>query len=113
MINEVIIMGRIATDLEPILINDNMLLKFNLALNRDKDNAEFFPVECWNKIALNVLDFAQKGTQILVKGHLKQDRFTAKDERKRSVIKIKAQYITVLSSKPKEVADEIMDSTNN
>ena len=78
MINEVIIMGRIVNELEPHLTGENMVLKFNIAVNNN-NMAEFFPVECWNKVALNVIDFAQKGTLILVKGRLKQDRFKGTD----------------------------------
>ena len=101
MINEVIIMGRIVNELEPHLTGENMVLKFNIAVNNN-DVAEFFSVECWNKVALNVIDYAQKGTLILVKGRLKQDRFTGTDGKNKSIIKIKAKYITVLSQRPKE-----------
>ena len=101
MINEVIIMGRIVNELEPHLTGENMVLKFKIAVNNN-DMADFFPVECWNKVALNVIDFAQKGTLILVKGRLKQDRFKGTDGKNKSMIKIKAKYITVLSQRPKE-----------
>lgn len=103
MINEVIIMGRIANELEPNLVGENMVLRFNIAVNIG-DEAEFFPIECWNKVALNVMDYGNKGTLILVKGRLKQDRFEGKDGKNKSIIKVKAKYITVLSQ-PKEVTE--------
>lgn len=91
MINEVIMMGRIVNDLEPNLVGENMVLRFTMAVNNG-DEADFFPVECWNKVALNVMDYANKGTLILVKGRLKQDRFEGKDGKNKSIIKIKAKY---------------------
>lgn len=100
MINDVFIEGRIAHDLEPrILKDDKMVLSFSIAVNKDKESkAEYFSVECWNDVALNVLDLAGKGSMILVKGRLKQEQYT-KDETIRYVTRIIANYIKVLSSK--------------
>ena len=100
MINDVFLEGRIAHDLEPrIFKDDKMVLSFSIAVNKDKESkAEYFSVECWNDVALNVLDLAGKGSMILVKGRLKQEQYT-KDETIRYVTRIIANYIKVLSSK--------------
>lgn len=95
MLNQVTIIGRIANDLEPILVGETMVVRFNLAVNLDKDKADFFPIECWDKIALNLLDYAAKGTEVLISGYLKQDRFTDKNGNKKSKIKVKAKYIRI------------------
>lgn len=100
MINEVIIEGRIAHDLEPRIIHDDkMVLNFSIAFNKKKDSeAEYFSVSCWDDVALNVLQFAEKGSMVLIKGRLQQEHYS-KEQSVKYIIKIIANYVKVLSIK--------------
>ena len=96
--NEVLLIGRISTDLELKETNNGKLVNFNIAVNRqDKEkNADFLPVVCFNQLAENICSYQKKGNMIAVKGSLRQNEYTDKEGNKRysfNVISSRVQFL--------------------
>lgn len=83
--NIVVLVGRISTDLNLEHVGDKQTAKcrFNLAVNRmKKDETDFIPIEVWNKIAENLVNYKSKGDQVVVEGRLQVDRYQKYGENK-------------------------------
>lgn len=95
-------------------------VKIQLAVNSKTKNEEvsYFHVEAWGKQAQIISEYCVKGTELLVQGELKQDRWTNKEGMKRDKIKLVANYIQLgskyiqLGSKKetKPIEDEVEDN---
>ncbi|MDK9847706.1 single-stranded DNA-binding protein [Staphylococcus equorum] len=71
MINKVIYMGRIATDLKVRKSkNDKSYVFFNLAVPRTYDNEKIDFINCvvWNSKAENLVEYQSKGNLITIEG---------------------------------------------
>ena len=58
--NNVNLVGRIATDLELKEAGFGKYVNFSLAINKGKENATFIPVTAFNKVAENLVQFQKK-----------------------------------------------------
>ena len=107
MINRVVLVGRITKDVGSdersfsYIGNGTAKAVVNIAVNRgvkkgDKweDEASFFDVVIWGKLAENLKPRLTKGTQITVSGYLKQDRWE-KDGQKQSRVQIIADMVEI------------------
>lgn len=88
--------GRLVADPEIKLVKDDEIkvANFRLANNEsDKDNAEYFDVCCWDKLA----DFAEarckKGNKVFIQGTYNMESYQDKDDKRRYKFKIIAQKI--------------------
>jgi single-strand DNA-binding protein len=102
------LIGRLTRDPEVKFLPSGMqVTSLSIAVNRnfkDKDGewreeASFFDVETFGKIAERAGTQLSKGYQILIEGELKQDRWESPSGEKRSKVKIVA-YRIVLLGKP-------------
>ena len=106
-INSVVLVGRITKDVGSdersfsYIGNGTAKAVVNIAVNRgvkkgDKweDEASFFDVVIWGKMAENLKPKLIKGRQITVSGYLKQDRWE-KDGQKQSRVQIIADMVEV------------------
>ena len=113
-INSVVLVGRITKDVGSdersfsYVGNGTAKAVVNIAVNRgvkkgDKweDEASFFDVVIWGKLAENLKPRLTKGTQITVSGYLKQDRWE-KDGQKQSKIYINADMVEIPNVSKKE-----------
>ena len=110
MLNQVTLIGRIATeiDLRYTPGKGTAVAKFNLAVNRNynsKQEADFIRVEVWGKQAENTAQYVGKGSKVAVTGELNIDQYE-KDGQKRTATKVKANNVTFLDSKKKDFIDE-------
>lgn len=74
--NKVVLIGRITKDLE--LRNTSKgtsVCEFTLAVNRDKDNADFVNCIVWNKLAENLTKYQSKGSQIGLSGEIRTESY--------------------------------------
>lgn len=70
------LIGRITKDLElRHTSNDKVVCDFTLAVNRDKDNADFINCVVWNNQAENLCKYQGKGSLIAVFGELRVDTY--------------------------------------
>lgn len=106
-LNEVRLIGNLTKDPESRAAGSHTIVGFSIAVNRKskgsdgqaKEEVSFFDCEAWNKTGELVMQYCKKGRQVLVCGRLQQDRWE-KDGVKRSKIKVVADNIQFLGSKP-------------
>ena len=103
MLNNVVLVGRIASGLEiNEAENNRKVATMTLAIPRNYKNpdgtydTDFIPCTLWNGIAENTAVYCKQGDLVGVKGRL---------QNKEGKIEIVAEKLTFLSSKPKEKED--------
>lgn len=103
-INRVIVVGRLASDVELRYTPGNVAVaRFRIAVGGKQkadgtDNVSFFNVVVWNKQAELCSKFLSKGKQIAIDGRLEQRSWEAQDGTKRNVVEIVAERIEFLGS---------------
>lgn len=96
MLNQTVLVGRIANDFEK---GENEKVVVTLAVPRSYKNAEgeyetdFIPCVLWKGIATNTLEYCRKGDLIGIKGRIQSNE---------NKIEIVAEKVTFLSSKKTE-----------
>lgn len=108
-INTLTISGRLTADAQAQTFqNGGAVAKFSVAVNRSTkgqdgnytDVASFFNVNYSSKGAANFSQYLKKGTQVMIKGYLVQDRWQDKNTgENRTSVSIKAEEI-VLGNSP-------------
>ena len=109
-LNNVILMGRLTKSVGDdersfgFIGNGQAHAICSIAVNRSKkvndnwtDEVSFFNINIWGKTAENLKPYLTKGTQIVVKGYLKQDRWE-KDGKKNSSVSIVADEVRLCDS---------------
>lgn len=98
--NRVCLCGRITKDLELNKTSSGKsVCNFTIAINRDKDNADFIDIQTWNEQADNLCKYQGKGSLIGIDGALRKDVYTREDGTKASRTYVLANHIEYLSSK--------------
>ena len=83
--NKCILQGRITDNLEiKNTQNGKQVLSFNLAVRRDKDNADFIPCVAWEKTAGMIGQYFHKGDGIIVEGRLQSRKWQDKNGNNRT-----------------------------
>ena len=85
---EVQLHGRLVDD--PVFDAKNELTKFTIAVDDGykKDHAHFFDVVAWKKKAENIVNYFEKGKEIIVVGKLQQERWKNEEGKTRSKVTI-------------------------
>ena len=103
--NQVTLIGRLTKDAELKDLNGLTKLDFSLAFNTSKKNGDkyvdesnFINLSLWGKVATALKPYMTKGSQVLVSGELKQDRWE-KDGQKFSALKVIANSVQLLGSR--------------
>jgi len=115
-LNSVLFIGRVTRDGElKYLESGAAILKFSLAVNRSippkdggewKNEASFFDLQAWGKMAEQKAPHIVKGKQIAVVGKLRQDRWE-KDGQSQSKIYVVVSGIQILADpRPKGEQDQ-------
>jgi single-strand DNA-binding protein len=105
-INSVVLVGRLTRDAELKYTNSGLpISKLGLAVNRKRkkdgqwtEEANFFDILLWGKIAEVLQQYLTKGKQICVQGELSQNRWE-QDGQPRSRVEIVATNVQLLSSR--------------
>lgn len=101
--NRCCIIGRIANDLEVKYVRgkegDFATLKFNLAVNKDKDKTNFIPIRVLGKLAENLVNYQKKGSLIGIEGSIEIDNYEDKDGNKITRVYVLANGIEYLEKK--------------
>lgn len=99
-INQVILMGRLTRDPEMrTTTSGKSITSFSLAVDRggQSEQADFFDITAWEKLAELVSQYLSKGRRCLVQGRLQQDSWDDKETgKKRSKIVVVATDVTFL-----------------
>lgn len=105
-LNVCTIIGRLTRDAELKFTAAGMAIAtFSIAVNRSvkkgeawEDEASFFDVTLWNKLAESLAKHLTKGKQIAVVGSLRQDRWQDQEGKPRSKVVISAETVQLLGS---------------
>ncbi len=114
--NKVILAGRLATDPEVRYTQTGKAVaSFRLAVNKrfsrdQQNNADFFTIIAWQKLAEICGNNLAKGSQILVDGYLQIRSYDAQDGSKRYVTEIVASDIEFMGSRPVHTNNEPLDT---
>lgn len=125
-LNSVMLVGRVTRDCDAnngcfaYLQNGTALAKFSIAVNRSRkgmngeweDEASFFNVTIFGKLAESLAPRLKKGVQVAVKGSLKQDRWE-KDGQKFSSVGIVADSVQLFVQKQNNQGEQSNFNGNN
>lgn len=108
MLNQVVIMGRMATEPEMRqTTTGKMTTSFRVCVNRDRKNAngerecDFFTCVAWEKTAEFVCAHFPKGAQLALTGRLQSRDFQDKTGAKRQVVEINVSNVYFYGAKPR------------
>lgn len=112
-LNKVMVAGNLTRDPEIRFLDSGpkkiAVCNFGIAINRkykkdDKlcEEVTFLDCEAWGRTAELIGQYCTKGKPVFVEGRLKLDTWEDKDGAKRSKIKVVADNVQFLGSKPKE-----------
>ena len=80
--NKVFLIGRLTKNPElRSTKSGTSVCEFTIAVNRDKDNADFIKCICWNKLAENLSKYQTQGSQISVLGELRVETYEINDKK--------------------------------
>ena len=104
--NKIILLGRLTRDPEMRYTQKgNAMVRFTLAVNRkffankEEQQADFFSIIVWNKLAETCNTYLKKGNQVLIEGKIQVSNYEAKDGTKRNRTDIIAEEIEFVGSK--------------
>jgi len=108
LLNRVIIIGRLVRN--PVMrysSSGNQMVEFPIAYNRRymvgevwKEESHFFEVKAYGKLAESLVSRVSKGYMVVIEGRLTQDRWTDKEGKPQSKIRIVAESVRIIN-KPK------------
>lgn len=104
--NSVNITGRITKDIEVKKTNSGKsVCSFSVAVQRDKDNADFIPCTAWDATADNLGKYFHRGDRIGITGVLSTRSFESNGE-KRFIMEVLVRSFDFLNSKKSESSSE-------
>lgn len=101
MTNSVILTGRLTTDVELKNTGKTVVANVSLAVNKDKEHADFFPVTLWGEVAKNVEKYVKKGMRITIVGELATNSYE-KDGAKITKLFVNAKSVDFIDTVAKE-----------
>ena len=108
--NKVILLGNLTRDPElRYTPQGSAVCEFALALNYQYTNKQtgqkveevsFIDIVAWGKTGEICAEYLKKGRQVMVEGRLKQDRWEAQDGKKMSKVRVTAENVQFVGSRP-------------
>jgi len=116
MLNKVFLIGRLTRDPEIRFLPSGLqVTSFTVAVNRPyktkgsdewKEETYFFDIEAFGMLAERLGKQLGKGTQILIEGQLRQDRWETASGEKRTKVKVVADKVSIISGKQTEKVEK-------
>lgn len=105
--NNVVLLGRLSTNVEMRKVGDSSVANFTVAINRipGKDgtqNTDFIPCQAWGKQAEFIAKYFAKGQKIAVGGEIRVNNYTTKEDEKRSFTVVNVDSVEFCDGKPAE-----------
>ncbi|MDY0074946.1 MAG: single-stranded DNA-binding protein [Acholeplasmataceae bacterium] len=108
MLNQVILIGRLAQDPDMKTLDDGRKVAYiNLAVQRPFKNmdgnydTDFFRITVWEGLAVAIESYASKGVMVAIKARLQTWKYELNEEKRLTMIDIIAERITYLSQSSK------------
>ena len=100
--NLVVISGNLSKDVELRYTKNNTpVATFHIAVNRENEGVDFFPVVVWNKQAENCDKYLEKGSKVLIKGRMETRSYEVNDE-KRNITEVIAERVEFIGNKKEQ-----------
>lgn len=101
--NNIILIGRVATNIELRISEKTTYTRFNLAVKRQgkKDTADFIPCVAFGKKAETIKEYIKKGNKIAIQGQLLMSEYEVKGEKKKT-FDVYVESMEFLEPKKKE-----------
>lgn len=108
--NIVILVGRLTKDIE-LRTTDNgkNVVKFTLAVNKDKEHTNFINCVVWNKVAETMAKYCKKGDLIGINGEIQTGSYENSKGDKIFTTEVLANKISFLSTKQEEKKSKIQE----
>jgi len=105
-VNQVVLIGRLTRDATlKYTSSGTAVTKFFIAVNKKrksgneyKNEAQFFEIVVWGKLAESLNNYLTKGKQVAVTGEMTQERWSDDDGKNRSKVTVTAATIQLLGS---------------
>lgn len=98
--NVVCLTGRLCNDIEPrVTSNGKTVASFNLAVQKDKENTNFFRCVAFGKTADNIVAFFHKGSMMAITGSLGSNKWEDKEGHKRESVSVLVNGFSFVESK--------------
>lgn len=118
--NKVILLGRLTKDVELryTQTTNTAVASFSIAVNRkftkegEEQQADFFNIVSWNKLAETTSKYLKKGSQVLIIGRLQNRNWEDEQGKKHYVTEVVAEELEFVESK-KEQGPDINILTGN
>lgn len=114
MLNQLILIGRVTHNPEPIILEDGRkVLNFQLAVQRSFKNydgeydTDFINITAWEGLASIVESYLHKGIMIAVKARVQVRPYHIDEDKKLNINEVIAERITYLSSSKEKLEKEI------
>lgn len=108
--NKVILLGNLTRDPElRYTPQGSAVCEFALALNyvytnkqtgQKVEEVSFIDIVAWGKTGEICAEYLKKGRQVMIEGRLKQDRWEAQDGKKMSKVRVTAENVQFVGSRP-------------
>ena len=107
--NQVILVGRLAQDVELRYIagTGTPVATFTVAVEREftgkngKREVDFIDIQTWGKQAETCSNYIGKGSMVSIQGSLRVEKYEAKDGTRRTSYRVKADRVNFLSNSKK------------
>ena len=97
--NSVRLRGRLGKDIEIKMAGDHKLAQISMAVQKNKDESEWFYVNVWDQKADYLDRYAKKGTMVEIEGRLAMNSYTDKDGKNHNQMQINADEVAILSDR--------------
>lgn len=111
MLNQAVLVGRIATDPELRDTEKGKVTNITLAVPRSFKNkdgqyeTDFISCVLWKGVAENTVEYCKKGDLVGIKGRIQTRDVELEDETHKKYVEVIAEKVTFLSSKRQEEAE--------
>lgn len=102
MVNQVVFVGNLVKDPEAYESKSNNIARFCIAVNREKDQVDYFPVITFKGTAKAVMDYLKKGSKVCVIGQMHSRKFEDDKKVQHTVYEVISNQVEFLDTKKKE-----------
>lgn len=95
--NYVRLKGRLGKDIEIKMAGNHKVAQISMAVRKNKDESEWFDVNCWDQQAEYLDRFAKKGSLVEIAGRLAKGKYQDKEGKYHNQVLINANEVAILS----------------
>lgn len=96
--NKIILIGNLTKDTDlTTTANGTSVCKFGLAVNRDKEEADFFNIVVFGDLGVSCSKYLSKGKKCAITGKIQTRSYNDKDGNKKYITEVLAESVEFLS----------------